>query len=387
MGTMPKEQVMFRPTKESGLESESLHCLALKLTPGLDSRDIARVVERCGSAEAVFRAGDPSSLDELRLPEEATRAIRDGSSLKKAEEEWRRLAKLSGRVLTVFDAGYPRLLKAIHDPPPVLFVRGNLGSGDRPALAVVGSRTATAAGVTVAKRFAGELARLGFTVVSGLARGIDAAAHEAALDARGNTVAVLGTGLDVPYPKTNARLRKRMEKDGVLVTEFPMGTPPYPANFPVRNRIISGLCLGTMVVEAAARSGSLITARLALEQGREVFAVPGGILSDTMAGCNALIQQGAKLVMETSDILEEMPPEIQAGFRIDERGSREDEDDAALTDDEKRVIKLIRSEAPVHIDRIAESLKFQVGELMQVLFSLEMKDMIQQLPGKMFLSK
>lgn len=369
------------------MEEERLYLLALRLTEGLDPRMIFPMVESLGSARAVFDAPANEIEKRFGVAAETAASIREKRSLKKAEEEWSELQKLSARIVMRTDLEYPRYLKEIHDPPPVLFQLGRWKDEDGLSLAIVGSRQATPQGVSIARKFAGELAALGFTIVSGLARGIDAAAHEAALEASGRTVAVLGTGLDVPYPQCNKRLRKRIEEQGALITEFPLGTRPFPGNFPIRNRIISGLCLGTMVVEAASRSGSLITARLALEQGREVFAVPGSILAGNAAGSNALIQQGAKLVMDLNDVLEELPPAVQEAVRSRKSEGGETREDEGLSPDARRVFELIKAEAPVHIDRIAEHLNLPVHGLSEILFMLEMKDLIKQIPGKMYISR
>ena len=281
-------------------------------------------------------------------------------------------------VLTPADAGYPALLRAIPDPPRALYVRGGAGSLEEPAVAIVGSRHASLYGLECAERLACELALRGVTVVSGLARGIDAAAHRGALQGGGRTVAVLGSGLDQLDPPEHGPLAEEIVKTGWLVSEHPMGTRPLPHNFPRRNRLISGLSLGVVVVEAAARSGALITADCALEQGREVFAVPGPVTSVTSHGTHRLLKQGARLVTSVEDILEEL--------RLIPLSAREAEPMAAAAKPagaEVRVLACVAA-APRTIDAIALESGFPMPELSALLVQLELKRLVRQLPGKRF---
>ena len=335
-------------------------------------------------ARAAGAAADPwaavvSAARSARSPETAERlAALDPEA--EARRQRVRARETGARILVHGRPGYPAALLEIPEPPPVLYVRGDLEDRDRIAVAVVGSRRASSRGRLAAEEMARDLAARGVTVVSGLAMGVDAWAHKGALAGGGRTVAVLGCGLDVPYPRYHAELRERIAGRGALVSEFPMGAPPLPMNFPRRNRIISGLCLGTLVIEAAARSGSLITARHALEQGRDVYAVPGGIDSDLSRGTNALIQQGAKLVQCVEDVIEEFPYEVRRYLAV-RRGRA-----AAPAADrvEGRILGLVGSR-PVHIDELTRQARLPAATVSSVLFRLELKGALRQLPGKRFL--
>jgi DNA processing protein len=283
-------------------------------------------------------------------------------------EELRESAIVSG------DEAYPPLLSEIADPPLALHPDGNRELLATPMVAVVGSRRASAYGINAARHLASALAGAGITVVSGLALGIDAAAHEAALDAGGQTLAVLGTGIDLTYPRSNARLRRRIAAGGLVLSEFPHGTPPLPENFPMRNRVISGLALGAVIVEATSRSGSLITARMAAEQGREVFAVPGPIFSAGSEGTHRLIQYGAKLVHDIDDILEELPGEFRA-----RRAARPDPP-AELSG----VLNVLTRDEALHIETIAGRLSRSPSEIFEALLQLELGGWVRSLPGTRF---
>src|SRR3989454_8361792 len=286
--------------------------------------------------------------------------------------------------LDLADEHYPAWLRAIPDPPPVLYCDGSLEPGDRQAVAIVGSREATPYGLRVTDALARELSRLGFTIVSGFARGIDAAAHRAALASGGRTVAVLGCGLDVDYPSGHASLRAEIAGSGAVLTEFDPGTPPRATNFPRRNRIISGLALGVVVVEATEDSGSLITARLALEQGREVFAVPGPIDVPTSRGTHGLIKQGAKLVETVDDIMEELLPQLDRPLQtlktepiaaLSEHGE--------LSSSERTVLDLMSRE-PLHLDDLTERSRLTTPAVAGILLGLELKALVKQLPGQRY---
>ena len=295
--------------------------------------------------------------------------------------EQRELARRAGaRLLGLAHDAYPAPLKAIPAPPPCLFVRGELRTEDALALAIVGSRHATAYGLAVAERLAGELAARGVTIVSGFARGIDTAAHRGALAAGGRTIAVLGCGVDVCYPSENRRLVGRVLERGALLSQFPMGTPALPAHFPLRNRTIAGLALGTMVVEAAERSGALITAGHAGELGREVFAVPGPITSDVSRGANRLIQDGAKLVQGWEDVVAELP---EVWRRCLTNGPAP-APGPAPEGDEARILAVVGGE-PTHIDRVIEGSGVPSGRTAAVLLSLELKGWVRRLPGQHYI--
>ncbi|MDQ1559974.1 MAG: processing protein [Pyrinomonadaceae bacterium] len=373
--------------------------IALNMTPGVGPRAAARLLERFGSAEAVF-AALRSELERLRLRPEALESIVLRDRHAEAERELERVRALGADVLILDDGTYPALLREIADPPVTLYVRGEWAAClDAPCVAIVGSRRCSTYGQNVASMLARDLAARGVTVVSGLARGIDAAAHRGALEAGGRTVGVLGTGVDEVYPRDHKKLSEEiLTKGGALVSQFPLGTPPIPENFPYRNRIISGLSLGVVLVEAAENSGSLITARLAMEQNREVFAVPGNVTSRNSFGTNYLIKgAGAKLVQQWQDVAAELPPDIAARLLPPEpskkkagvaaRQHQEAALPADLSDGERMVMKLLSADEPVHIDALAGTSKLAVSDLSGVLLGLEMRDLIRQLPGKCFVRK
>ena len=284
------------------------HWLALTRLPGMGSRRITQLLNAFGTPEAALSA----SLEQLRqagVPSGCIDGFRQPVH-RDIEADLRWAEDANNHIICLNDQRYPQLLREIPDPPPVLFVHGDPDYLSQPQLAIVGSRNPTPAGITLAQEFAAYLAGFGLTISSGLATGIDAAAHKGALEGRGGTLAVTGTGLDRVYPACHRDLAHRIAENGALVSEFPPGTPPQASNFPRRNRIISGLSVGTLVVEAALRSGSLITARLARDQGREIFAIPGSIHNPLARGCHALIREGAKLVETGEHVLEELTPLI-----------------------------------------------------------------------------
>lgn len=289
------------------------------------------------------------------------------------------------RVITLKDKDYPQNLKNIPDPPPVLYVKGDLTKEDNQAIAIVGSRRASIYGIFCAQKFAAGLAELGITIVSGMARGIDTASHRAALKARGRTIAVLGSGLANIYPAENKELFNEIVNNGAVISEFPMLTKPLAYNFPRRNRIISGLSLGVVVVEAARNSGALITANSALEQGREVFAVPGKVDSANSQGVNELIKQGAKLTTSIEDILEEIDLKLKDNLRESRRGLPKPAKTVQkqLSAEENLLLGLI-DKSPRHIEEIIAESKLEVSRVMADLMQLEMRHIIRQLPGKLF---
>jgi DNA processing protein len=368
--------------------------IALNMTPGVGPRAAARLLERFGSAEGVY-AALRAELERLRLKPESVESIVLRDRHEEAARELERVRELGADVLVLDDGAYPALLREIADPPLTLYVKGDWAAClDSPCVAVVGSRRASTYGQNVAVMLARDLASRGVCVVSGLARGVDAAAHRGALEAGGRTVAVLGTGLDEVYPRDHKKLAEEiLAKGGALVSQFPLGTPPIPENFPYRNRIISGLSLGTVLVEAAENSGSLITARLAMEQNREVFAVPGNVTSRNSFGTNYLIKgAGAKLVQQWQDVAAELPPEIAARLLPPEPkagGKRAAPAQAPpdLSAGERAVFKLLSTDEPVHIDALAAASGAGVAELSGTLLFLEMRDLIRQLPGKSYIRK
>jgi DNA processing protein len=372
--------------------------IALNMTPGVGPRVTARLLEHFGSAEAIFDA-PRRELALLRLPPEAIESIASRELHARAESEIERVRQLGGDILVLDDGVYPALLRETYDPPVVLYVKGAWEEClERPCVAVVGSRRCSTYGQNAALMMSRELAQRGVTIVSGLARGIDAAAHRGALEAGGRTVAVTGTGLDQVYPRDHKKLVEEiLSRGGAVVTQFPLGTPPVSENFPYRNRVISGLSLGVLVVEAAENSGSLITARLAMEQNREVFAVPGNITSRNSFGTNYLIKgAGAKLVQQWQDVAGELPAEIAAQLlpppsrKSKKKGELLDQlklTPTDLSEPELAVFKLLSTDTPLQIDTLAESTKLSITQLTSALLALEMRELIRALPGMCFVRR
>jgi DNA processing protein len=370
----------------------------LNMTPGIGPRAAAKLLERFGSAEAVYSA-TRTELEQLRLAPEAVDSIigRDLRSI--AEAEIAAVRKLGGEILLLDDGVYPSSLREIYDPPIVLYVKGVWSEClDQPCIGVVGSRKCSTYGQNSAMMLARDLAQRGVTVVSGFARGIDAAAHRGALEAGGRTVAVLGTGIDEIYPRDHNKLAEEiLASGGALVSQFPLGTPPVSENFPYRNRIISGLSLGVVVVEAAENSGSLITARLAIEQNREVFAVPGNITSRNSFGTNYLIKgAGAKLVQQWQDIAAEMPPQLAARLLPPPFNEKRAQPALAeklayvpegLSQTETSVFRLLSHDSPAHVDWLVDKSKLSISELTAALLALEMRELVRALPGRCFVRR
>jgi DNA processing protein len=319
---------------------------------------------------AAWRAG-PAELSRAGLEESVVQAIVQHRARIDPTAEWARLERLGVRLITHHDAAYPTRLKEAHDHPALLFLKGELKLADDWCVAVVGTRQPTIYGRQVAEELAGALAQNHVTVVSGLARGVDTIAHRAALAASGRTLAVLGGGLDNIYPPENTDLARRVSQQGALLSEYPPGTRPRPDHFPRRNRILAGLCLGTLVVEAGAGSGALITAQLAMEQNREVFAVPGSILSPASEGTNKLIQDGAKLVRGVSDILEELNLTAVVG-------QLEMKEVIPATPAERELLKYIGAE-PHHIDEICQASRLPAQTVSATLAMMELKGMVRQM--------
>ena len=364
--------------------------ISLNMTPGVGPRVATNFLERFGSPSAVFHARR-HELESMRLKPETIESIIKNEFAERAEGELDRVKNLGGDILILDDGSYPNLLREIADPPITLYVRGDWQAClDQPCVGVIGSRQCSTYGENASEMLSRDLASRGIAIVSGLARGIDSAAHRGALQAKGRTVAVMGTGIDGVYPKENTRLvREILDGGGCLVSQFPLGTPPLKDNFPYRNRIISGLSLGVLIVEASERSGSLITARLAAEQNREVMAVPGNITSSNSYGTNYLIKAGAKLVQQWQDVVAELPSEIAARIlppKIEERkngsGHQQELIPADLTDNERKIWALLNADEATHIDVLLETSGLSFGDLNSVLVGLDIKDMIRVLPGK-----
>jgi DNA processing protein len=368
--------------------------LALTRIEGLGIRGCHKLIEHFGSPQAAYMAS-LTELESCGVPARVAQAIFAQAELKNAEKQLEEVSKTDCQLLVFDSEEYPPLLKQIPDAPLLLYVRGDVKVLSQYAVAVVGTRRPSAYGSSVAHRLAHDLAQRQLMVVSGLARGVDSAAHRGALEAQGKTVAVLGSGLDVIYPRENKRLAEEIAKCGAVISEFPLGTGPTPENFPIRNRIISGLALGVVVVEAAEYSGSLITARLALEQNREVFAVPGNITSAQSFGPNHLIKQGAKLVDQWMDVVEEFPAEVRMQLLPPEEASEGEPMgaspatlfEASLTPEQKAVFEVLRADQAFFVDDIASAAQVPHPRVLATLLELEMNGLIRQLPGKNFVRK
>jgi len=356
--------------------------LALYLVEGLGNVGGKNLIEHFGGPDAIFSAGPAELARVSGVSSKAIESIRQGRLAKAPEVELAKVERCGARILTYGDEAYPSALREIHDPPILLFIKGKDIPVGLPLVAVVGSRNATHYGLKASERVGFGLAQSGVGVVSGLARGIDAAAHWGCLRGGGHTVGVLGTGIDVVYPRENERLFESVCERGTIVSEFPPGTPPDARNFPIRNRIISGMSKGVVVVEATKRSGSLITAGMALEQGREVFAVPGSIDSFKSTGTHSLLKQGARLVENSDDVLEELAFSLRSSPGPDSDGK-----ETALSremDEIERKIFDILGMYPLHIDEIVRISKLDAGTISGVLLKMELEGIVSQLPGKMF---
>jgi len=362
--------------------------LALALTPGLGARTAGKLLREFGSPDAIFSAS-LTSLEAHRLPAAVAQAIHSRRPLSDAAKELAQVQSSGCRLLTWDEPEYPARLREIYDPPPLLYVRGNIELLNRHVISIVGARRPTPYGNQMAERLSKDLASRGLVISSGLARGIDASAHRGALSAvNGATIGVLGCGIDVVYPKENKKIFQEIEQRGAIISEFAMGTFPAPQNFPIRNRIIAGMALGVVVVEGEQYSGSLITARLAMEFGREVFGVPGNATQPSSFGPNHLIKQGAKLVTSWEDVVEELPTPVRADLMPVEEASQQQRIalvEAALTPMEKPLYSLLSVDEPRHVDDLMEVSGLSSSEVLATLFDLELKGVIRQLPGKQFL--
>ncbi len=363
------------------MDDRNLCWLALHLLfhgPGAAAR---RVVGRFASVLDIFRA-ERSDFEGLRLEIGTVEAIVTGRAIGRAGEEVENIGRKGYTLLTLEDPGYPGYLREIYDPPFVLYCEGDPETLRDAAVAVVGTRRPTPYGRAVAGKLAADLACRGLVVTSGLALGIDACAHRGALR-EGRTVAVLGSGLDVPYPRENIALAREIAGRGAVVSEFALGTPPLAEHFPIRNRIISGLSLGLVVVEAARRSGSLISARLALSQDREVMAVPGNVTSAESWGSNGLIRDGAKLVESWEDVAEALPSPWREDL-LAQKGEKEENSPDSLSREERRLVNELPVDAALPIDELAENTGLSISGLLALLLGLELKGAVVQHPGKQF---
>lgn len=372
------------------------HWLALALTPGLGPTRARKLVDHCGGIDRIFRAS-LTELEAAGLRAESAQSIALGRSLQLAEEELLRAATAGAQILTLDEPSYPELLRNIYDPPLLLYVRGDAQLLAQPGLAVVGTRHPTPYGIGMAQRLSADLAARGIVIISGMARGVDTASHKGAINGKGKTIAVWGTGVDVPYPRENRKLADEiLSTGGAIISEFAIGTFAAPQNFPIRNRIISGLSIGVLVVEAGEYSGTRITARCALEQSRDVFAVPGNVTNKNSWGPNTLIKQGAKLVATWEDIWEELPSQLKLSLQSNLPAESETPSTASLfaghnngdrlSPSEKKVFRVLQLDQALQIDELIEKLEphLSASEIFAALFELELAGKIKQLPGKNF---
>jgi DNA processing protein len=387
---------------------EELHWLALRMIPGLGTRRIGLLLERLRTPQAIFRAS-ASELEAAGLTGAIARSVASGCSFDDAATQQEKMREAGAQLIALNDPRYPEALRKIFDPPPVLFGRGRVELLSSISIGVVGTRHPTPYGIAAAERLSADLARAGMTIVSGMARGIDTAAHKAALAAalstEAPTVAVLGCGVDVVYPSENRKLAAEIAARGLIISEFPMESTAFPQNFPIRNRIISGLSCGILVVEGAQYSGSAITARLAIDQGREVFAVPGNITSKMSWGPNLLIKQGAKLVQDWNDVVVDLPQAAQRRLidegrqRIMNQGLGADAPTAPESSGEtaasqlsephqrvaRRVLERLKPDQAINLDALVDTLEeASPSEIIAALFELEILGLIRQMPGRNF---
>lgn len=356
--------------------------LALARVKGLGAVGCKKLLDRFSDARKIFAAAPAELKDIDGMHGDAIDGLLGFTAWNAVEEEIRRIDAAGVRLVRFTDESYPARLRTIADAPPFLYIKGDLRPADDRAVAIVGSRSASDYGRRVARDLARGLAALGFTVVSGMARGIDGMAHEAALSAGGRTLAVLGSGVDRAYPPEHEALYQRIGENGAVISELPIGTRPAAFNFPARNRLISGLSLGVVVVEATEKSGSLITASLAVEQGREVFAVPGEVGSSRSRGAHRLIRQGAKLVETVNDIIEEIEPQLSQRLGAATAAPRR-ELPAQADGDARAVFALLQDQA-LHIDDVIERSRLSPSKVSEVLLNLELQGFLQQLPGKKY---
>jgi DNA processing protein len=374
----------FSPEARAQVMDEKAWWLALHLVPGVGRITFKKLVGYFGHPRDVMGATAGQLMRVAGIGPKLAQTITGFQTSTEVERELRAVQAGGCQIITQRDPNYPPLLKAIEDPPPVLYVKGEIGAPVAPAIAVVGSRRPSIYGKVVAEQLVRGLSEAGVTVVSGLARGFDSVAHAKTLDHGGRTIAVLGCGLSHMYPPENRPLAQRISRQGAVVSEFPMQTKPDRLNFPLRNRTISGLSLGTVVIEAGERSGALITVQWALEQGREVFAVPGNVTAPTSRGTNRLIKMGAKLVDCVEDILEEFPQYAVSGKR-EGAAEQEEVNQADSTPDERRLLALLDPVETRHIDWIIEQAHFPTSMVSSLLLKLELEGKVTQLPGKLFL--
>jgi DNA processing protein len=368
--------------------------MAMTLTPGMGPTRIWKAMNRLGAAERVFEAS-LTELEGLGIPAQSAQFVFEGKARAMAEDEMRRTLEVGGSVLTPEDEAYPERLREIYDPPAVLWIRGNPDLLARPGVAVVGTRQPSPYGAGMAELLSRDLANRRLVILSGMARGVDTAAHKGAIEAGGKTIAVWGTGIDVIYPKENKKLAESIvTSGGTIVSEYPLGTFPAPQNFPIRNRILSGMSVGVLVIEAAEYSGTRITARCAMEQNRDVYAVPGNVTNKNAWGPNTLIKQGAKLTATWEDVWEDLPSQIRLALEDEMAAAGPGEskaggtaslfNDTPLPEHERLVFDKLRHDESLQLDELIEQLEATLGspEIFAALFELELAGRVRQLPGK-----
>ena len=378
-------------------DEEVLHWLALRMVPGLGPIGTARLIQRFKSPREIFRAS-ASELETAGLSPAQARNVASGCSFEDAADQQEKMKRAGARLISIHDPEYPEQLREIFDPPLVLFTIGRTELLHAHGIAIVGTRRPSPYGVAATERLSADLAKAGLTIISGMARGVDTAAHRAALASDGDTVAVFGCGVDVLYPADNRKLYETIAARGLLISEFSMGAPAYPQNFPIRNRIVSGVSLGVLIIEGAQHSGSAITAKLAMSQGREVFAVPGNITSKMSWGPNLLIKDGAKLVQEWTDVTNELPAAVRrdlvarAQQRVTAEGGGENSLSPASDHPEeplkalgRKLLSFLQVDVPQQLETLVETFEgVSSSELIGALFDLEMSGLVRQLPGKNF---
>ena len=363
-------------------EREAL--IALNMVEHVGPVRVRQLLEHFGEAPAILKASRSQLMQVGGIGEEVANSISSWEKNVDLASELKRIEQYNCKIVIPSDPVYPKLLKEIYDPPIVLYVKGELTDRDRNPVAIVGSRMTTSYGMEVGRKLAYQLAYVGVTVVSGGARGIDTAAHQGAMNAKGRTIAVLGTGINVVYPTENADLFERIAAQGALVTQFPFNRKGDVQSFPIRNRIVAGMTLGTVVVEANLTSGSLITANMAVEYGRQIFAVPGRIDSPRSKGCHDLIKKGAKLCEGAEDILSEFEYLFPVSNRPPSAGETGTLPSITLSENEKLVYDTLRAEEEISIDDVIRNSGLPSSAASVALLSLEMKRLIKQMPGKMF---
>jgi DNA processing protein len=391
------------PTNAVLTKEEEIYWLALMLVPGLGTRTANKLLDRLRTPQAIFRSSR-TELETAGVSGAVAQSIASGCTFDDAATQQQKMMDAGAVAITIGDSRYPQALREIYDPPVLLFARGRIELLHSISLGVVGTRRPTPYGLAVAERLSADLAHAGMTIASGMARGIDTAAHKGALAAGGDTIAVFGCGIDVVYPSENKKLASEIAARGLLLSEFPMSAVAFPQNFPIRNRIISGISVGVMVVEGAQYSGSAITAKLAMDQGREVFAVPGNITSKLSWAPNLLIKQGARLVQDWNDVVSELPAEsrrhlIELGRQkvlADSGGgsnATSGVEPASLfnsrgpevSDAARRTLESLKVDTPIHLDDLLEKIEdTSSSEIIAALFELEMQGLVKQLPGKNF---